>query len=161
MRKDEDSRPRRHRYDPDGEEPNDEAPPPVNRDGYIEFKTGATRQCIKPRFDLIPRDCLVRLATVYLEGMRKYGVDNWKKGMPWSDTLNHAIDHLLAWKEGRRDEDHLGHAAWGIFTLMFFEMNDYREDCDLPLLTETLGVKPDEQTAGKAPEGTSSQAPGT
>jgi hypothetical protein len=50
----------------------------------------------------------------------KYGADNWTKGIPISNILNHLEKHLIQFKEGNLDEDHLGHAAWGIFALIHF-----------------------------------------
>ena len=107
----------------------------------ITFKSGARRASIKSRYDLIPMEPLRRLATVYEMGNDKYGKDNWKKGMPWSDILNHVIDHLLRWKDGELEhlvkcEDHLAHAAWGLFALMYFESGGKFEYEDIVLLSE-------------------------
>lgn len=92
----------------------------------VEWATGAKRASIKPRYDLVPLRPLVRLTETYGEGNLKYGRDNWKKGMPFSDILNHVIEHLMRWKEDGgicplEKEDHLAHAAWGVFALMYFE----------------------------------------
>jgi len=51
------------------------------------------------------------------EGTIKYDAFNWEKGMPADDLLNHVIRHLLLAIDptmGDADEDHLGHATWGL-----------------------------------------------
>jgi hypothetical protein len=44
-------------------------------------------------------------------GAVRYGEDNWQKGIPIKDCLNHAIDHIYKYLSGDRTEDHLAHAA--------------------------------------------------
>lgn len=63
-------------------------------------------------YHLIPRSALKRVAAAYDEGAKKYSAYNCEKGMPVSDTLNHAIAHLFDWLKGDTSEDHLGHACW-------------------------------------------------
>jgi hypothetical protein len=102
-----------------------------------------------PRYDLIPQIALVRIAARFEMGL-KYGEHNYKLGLPFDDTLNHIIDHLLNYKERRKeyfrckeegrlttdnglrewmkrtetDGDDLSAAAWGCIALM------YLENCD-------------------------------
>lgn len=51
------------------------------------FSTGAVRStdAENERWDLIPPIGLRRLAETCAEGARKYGVNNWQKGIPASD----------------------------------------------------------------------------
>lgn len=109
----------------------------------------------KLRYELMPTNPLRYLAEVYTKGAHKYSVyeddkgnkilgkdipleevskykliedasDNWRKGLPWMETLGAIQRHLEAFKEGE-DLDpelktrHLANAAWGLFTLMEFE----------------------------------------
>lgn len=96
------------------------------------FATGARRDTLAEnvRYDLISPYGLARLAATYAEGADKYGGDNWRKGLPWSNILNHLIMHVESWKAGDRTEDHLAHAAWGLFALMEYETT-HRELNDL------------------------------
>ena len=92
-----------------------------------QFLTGAKRQkgvagSNKPcRYDLITPVGLRRLAETYGEGALKYGDRNWEKGIPNDNLLNHLIAHINQYMAGDRSEDHLAHAAWGLFALMHFE----------------------------------------
>ncbi len=107
-----------------------------------KFPTGAVRDknvagnklvSHPARFDLISPIGLRRLAATYGEGAQKYGDHNWRKGMPISSTLNHAIAHIYEYLTGDQSEDHLAHAAWGLFAVMHFEetkpkMQDLKTD---------------------------------
>jgi hypothetical protein len=70
--------------------------------------------------DVCP-SALKRLAETYREGHTKYTQDNWAKGMPIDETLNHAIRHIELYRNGDCTEDHLAHAVWNLFTVMHFE----------------------------------------
>jgi hypothetical protein len=45
------------------------------------------------------------------QGAERYGENNWQKGFPVPDVLNHAMAHIVNYLSGDRSEDHLGHAA--------------------------------------------------
>ena len=108
-------------------------------DKKTKFKTGAVRGEVKfnefpHRFDLISHIGERRLAETYGEGSIKYGDDNWLKGIPIKDLMNHAKNHINLYLGGDDTEDHLAHAAWNLFTAMHMEemepkMNDlyYRQ----------------------------------
>lgn len=88
-----------------------------------KFPTGAVRSSDADgvRYDLITPVGLRRLAETYKEGSLKYGDNNWQKGFPASDVMNHAIRHMYLWLDGDKTEDHLAHAAWNLLTIMHFE----------------------------------------
>jgi hypothetical protein len=87
------------------------------------FPTGAVRSTDANgvRYDLVSVVGLRRLASTYAEGAAKYGAGNWRKGFPFSDLINHLQNHIELFKAGDASEDHLAHAAWGLFTLMDFQ----------------------------------------
>lgn len=64
---------------------------------------------------------------VFREGAENYGPNNWRKGLPFSDTFNHAMNHLIRWKLKqlniipKDEEDDLAKAFWGIGVLMEHE----------------------------------------
>lgn len=117
-------------------------------DQMITHVSGANRSEMKPRYDLIPQCALIRIAARFEMGL-KYGEHNYKLGLPFDDTLNHVIDHLLAYKERRKefqrqtsegnvstitlqefvdynapDGDDLAAAAWGVIAMMYLEQKD-------------------------------------
>lgn len=73
------------------------------------------------RYDLISPVLIRRLAETYAEGAKKYGDNNWQKGVPVSDLLNRAIAHLFAYLDGDTSEDHLAHAMWNVGAVAHFE----------------------------------------
>lgn len=92
------------------------------------FPSGATRQSSvagekeKPvRYDLVPAIGLRRLAETMAHGAEKYGEGNWQKGIPISNCLNHAMAHLVAYGDGDRSEDHIGHALANLCFIAHFE----------------------------------------
>jgi len=94
----------------------------ANDDELARFETGAVRQKQEDvRFDLISPLGLKRLAETCASGARKYSDHNWRKGIPFSNLLGHVLNHLNEYQLGDRSEDHLAHAAWGLFALMEFE----------------------------------------
>lgn len=100
------------------------------------FKTGAFRDSAegKDRFDLIPIKPLRRLAKKYADGADLYGEFNWIKGQDYSRVYASMYRHLLQWREGQKDEDHLAALAWGAFALMQFEEQDRKDLDDLERL---------------------------
>lgn len=70
----------------------------IQQDDRHIFPSGAMSSGQKPRYDLIPLWALKRIAARFQLGARKYGVDNWQKGLQDRDfildRINHAIEHL-------------------------------------------------------------------
>jgi hypothetical protein len=98
----------------------------MSKQKNTKFKSGAVRGEVKfnkypHRFDLISHIGERRLAETYGEGAQKYGDSNWLKGIPLSNLLNHAKDHINRYLSGDTTEDHLAHAAWNLFAAMHME----------------------------------------
>lgn len=109
----------------------------------------------KLRYELLPIDPIRYIVEVYTRGAHKYsiyeddkgnkikgteiplseaykykliddGADNWRKGLPWKETIGAVKRHIAAW-EGSEDIDselktkHLANAAWGLIALMEYE----------------------------------------
>lgn len=73
-----------------------------------EYKTGAKRAQRMPRYDLIPKIFIDRLALRFTGdlvdgipngGALKYGESNWERGLPTSDVINHIINHLTSYQD--------------------------------------------------------------
>lgn len=107
------------------------------------FQTGAKRSsdAVSTRYDLISPVGLRRLAETYAEGAAKYGDNNWHKGFPVSDVMNHCLKHINQWLSGDTTEDHLAHAAWNLFAVMHYE----------ELLPEAIDVVTRPQCKQKSP----------
>lgn len=108
----------------------------------------------KNRVELIPTFAKNQLADVYTKGAHKYSIyrdkfgtdilgkdipfkersnyeliddasGNWRKGLPWMETMGSVERHIESWKTGE-DFDlelntyHLANAAWGLFSLLEF-----------------------------------------
>jgi len=73
---------------------------------------------------LIPLYSLLNLGAVFIEGLR-YGRDNWRKGVNdkeyQEERLEHALLHLIKYKEGDRSEEHLAKVMWFCTTQLELE----------------------------------------
>ena len=115
---------------------------PVELPPNMKFNTGAMRgtDATKTRYDLIPPSALQAWAEAFAEGVDKYGLHNWLKGIPSSNALNHALRHIYLYLDGDRSEDHLGHALWNIGVAVhndrhrpsLVDMPPYRETNESP-----------------------------
>lgn len=87
------------------------------------FATGAVRDTEegKPRPDLIPGCCMLRIGKRFGMGAEKYGERNFEKGIPSSRTLASLCRHLEQYKMGDTSEDHLGAIVANAVFLMFNE----------------------------------------
>lgn len=85
-----------------------------------DFGTGAVRdiQEGKGRYDLLAMHAIERIAKIYEGGAKKYGDNNWRKGIPLARYLDSAMRHLCKFAQGQRDEDHIAMAGWNICCLM-------------------------------------------
>ena len=59
------------------------------------------------------------------EGAKKYGENNWQKGIPPSCYIDSAVRHYLKWLRGDNDEPHDRAFVWNIMCCIW-EV-DYRD----------------------------------
>lgn len=91
------------------------------------FSTGAMRDNKiddnKPSYDLVPMEALERIALYYTYTTNKghYPPRNWEKGIPFMSYFASAMRHLIAWRMGKTDEQHLEAAVWNIFGILHHE----------------------------------------
>lgn len=97
-----------------------------------QFSTGAVRDTAegKGRYDLIPGYPLERLAKHYENGAKKYGDDNWLKGMNTRRCLDSLLRHANKVKMGLEDEDHLSAIVFNAFAIIY--VKKMIEDKKLP-----------------------------
>lgn len=88
-----------------------------------DFGTGSIRdsQKGKTRYDLISPIFLTRLAVWCTLGAIKYSPRNWEKGQPLHQYVASLWRHLMAFMEGKDDEDHLAACAWNIMAFIHTE----------------------------------------
>lgn len=77
----------------------------------VDFPSGMRRDTDKgkPRYDLIPRFMLKRLAELYARGAEKYGEDNYTLADSEGELKRFkasAFRHFMQWLDGEADEDH-------------------------------------------------------
>ncbi len=84
------------------------------------------RDKIRPRHDLIPIEFLDELASIFEEGLSKYGGDSWKKGGTefLTDCLNHASNHLHLYMNGDKSENQLAKVAWNCLAVRWHELRN-------------------------------------
>lgn len=79
----------------------------------------------KNRLELIPPEAIEEMGWVYTFGAQKYADNNWMRGINYTRLLGAIKRHVKA-IENCKDIDpefktmHAAHAAWGLFTLIYF-----------------------------------------
>jgi len=88
-----------------------------------EFDSGAVRDTVegKTRADLISPFFLERLGEWLRLGAEKYAERNWESGIPISRCWASIWRHLLAYQQGRTDEDHLIAIACNVSFIAHYE----------------------------------------
>lgn len=62
---------------------------------------------------------LLEVAKHFEEGAKKYGENNWQKGLPASCYIDSAMRHYIKWKEGWTDEPHLRAVIWNLMACIW------------------------------------------
>jgi hypothetical protein len=74
---------------------------------------------------------MLEVSKHFEEGAKKYGENNWQKGLPVKCYINSAIRHYLKWLRGDDDEPHDRAFVWNLICCMWTcihkpELNDYK-----------------------------------
>ncbi len=79
----------------------------------VEFLYGALREFStfyeRGRFDM-----LLEVSKHYEEGCKKYGENNWQKGLPISCYIDSMMRHYLKFLRGDSDEEHDRAFVWNV-----------------------------------------------
>lgn len=70
---------------------------------------------------------LLEVAIHFEEGARKYGPNNWRKGLPVFCYMDSAIRHYLKYRRGDKDEPHDRAFVWNIMCCIW-EVDYHREN---------------------------------
>ena len=73
---------------------------------------------------------IIEVSKHFEEGAKKYGENNWQKGIPVHSFIDSAIRHLLKFKSGWNDEPHDRAFVWNIMCAIWTmknkpELNDF------------------------------------
>ena len=90
----------------------------------IEWESGFRRDTNKgkPRYDLIPHECLKELAELYSRGAEKYGSENWKKAETEEEInrfIESAFRHFYQFIAGEDDESHMAATVFNLFAYRY------------------------------------------
>jgi len=96
-------------------------------EGALRFDAG------KPRFELMPPDALEEVAKVYEFGAKKYGENNWLKGMSWLRVVGSMLRHTYAWLAGEEHDVEsklhpMAHVVFGALTIIAYSKRKLGED---------------------------------
>lgn len=83
-----------------------------------------------PEWELCHSTLLLEVAKHFEEGAKKYGENNWQKGIPVHCYIDSAVRHYLKLLRGDRDEPHDRAFVWNILCCIWTckhkpELNDY------------------------------------
>lgn len=80
---------------------------------------------IGANLEQLPYAALEAIGKIFAEGEKKYGYDNFQKGVDDVDfqreRLRHAIRHLMLYANGDRSENHLAKVAWFAIVQIWIE----------------------------------------
>lgn len=108
---------------------------------YLETALGN----LTVRSKLEPSTLFLEVAKHFEEGAKKYGENNWQKGIPTHCYIDSAVRHYFKWLRGDEDEPHDRAFCWNILCCIWTclhhpELNDYtrKEDKDDQGTTESI-----------------------
>lgn len=84
------------------------------------------QKCYKAPYGNFAASALLDVAKHFEEGAKKYGENNWQKGIPAKCYIDSAVRHYLKWLRGDKDEPHDRAFVWNLMCCIW-EV-DYRED---------------------------------
>ena len=101
---------------------------------YAFTQTGEIDHLYEVLAQRYPYDCwsemFLELSKHFEEGCKKYGENNWQKGIPVRCYIDSAVRHYLKWLMGDDDEPHDRAFCWNIMCCIWTcihkpELNDY------------------------------------
>lgn len=86
--------------------------------------------CFAPHVFSDPQTMLLEVAKHFEDGAKKYGENNWQKGIPVRCYIDSAVRHYLKYLRGDKDEPHDRAFCWNILCAIWTckhkpELNDY------------------------------------
>jgi hypothetical protein len=89
--------------------------------------------CFAPHVFSDPQTMLLEVAKHFEDGAKKYGENNWQKGIPVRCYIDSAVRHYLKYQRGDKDEPHDRAFCWNILCAIWTckhkpELNDYHKE---------------------------------
>ncbi len=105
------------------------------KDGMIIHLCGALEIFTELYFKNSMPSMFLEVSKHFEEGAKKYGEDNWQKGIPTHCYIDSAVRHYLKYLRGDTDEPHDRAFCWNILCCIWTcihkpELNDYRKEED-------------------------------
>lgn len=102
----------------------------------LEMTYGDTLKIFPDKYTM-----LLEVSKHFEEGAKKYGDNNWRKGIPVHCYIDSAVRHYLKYRRGDKDEPHDRAFCWnlmcGIWTCLNKpELNEYRKDVNVDETTK-------------------------
>jgi hypothetical protein len=101
---------------------------PVLVDLYYGFSFDRTEpldtdksQVDDPDYGMLPDLALNRTQALFERGAKKYGTNNWERGIPLQRIYESMIRHLIQGWAGDTSEDHLAAVIWNAMAVMVTE----------------------------------------
>lgn len=91
----------------------------------ISLRKALSAALNKPNMDgkLMFNGCMptmfLEVSVHFEEGAVKYGIDNWRKGLPINCYIDSAVRHYLKWIRGDEDERHDRAFVWNVICCMW------------------------------------------
>lgn len=103
------------------------------RTGDSDYLRGALNEFIDIRQFKSWSDMFLEASIHFEEGAKKYGEDNWQKGIPTHCYIDSAVRHYLKWLRGDNDEPHDRAFVWNILCCIWTcihkpKLNDYAKE---------------------------------
>lgn len=99
---------------------------PTSGNGMHVNENGGNRDSAEDKLDytLLPISALNRVTQHYVNGLKRYGRNNWHKLSTPEDIERYKqsmFRHLIQYLEGQDNEDHLAAVVWNAMALLYFE----------------------------------------
>lgn len=117
-------------------------------DVLYKLSGGATRSEKAPRYDLVPREGIRRIANRFELGAEKHGAGNWMLSLQNEtdarqfciEAYNHLLEHAQKMAGGENPEDdHLGAIGWAVTVLSFCEKTFQKKWTSIGIDEEVIG----------------------
>lgn len=109
-------------------------------DGVYRFQESDDIECLISTIEAFcitrgwdPCTALLETAVHFEDGAKKYGDNNWRKGIPVKVFLDSALRHYIKFLRGDKDEPHDRAVCWNLMCAMWTakhkpELDDYRKE---------------------------------